>query len=165
MQLDIILKALKEKYKLEVVTQEPRVAYRETITKKAEAQYKHKKQSGGHGQYGEVYFRMAPRARGAGYQFTDSIVGGVVPKNYIPGVEKGVEAMLETGPRQVSRSLTWPWSSITGPIMTSIHRKCPSRSPRASCFKKAMEPAGPQLPGAGHGGEGFRGQGFTWATS
>ena len=97
MQLNIILKTLKEKYKLDVVTHEPRVAYRETITKKAEAQYKHKKQSGGHGQYGDVSLRVAPLPRGGGYEFKDSIVGGVVPKQYIPGVEKGVKEGMDEG--------------------------------------------------------------------
>jgi len=83
--------------KLDVVTRVPRVAYRETITKKAESQYKHKKQSGGHGQYGEVHIRVKPLERGKGFEFVDSIVGGVVPKQYIPGVEKGLREGLEEG--------------------------------------------------------------------
>lgn len=97
MQLDIILKSIAEKNKIEVITTTPRIAYKETITKKAEAQYKHKKQSGGHGQYGEVQIRVAPKKRGEGYEFKDSIVGGVIPKGYIPGVEKGLKEGLEEG--------------------------------------------------------------------
>ncbi|MCU0821573.1 MAG: elongation factor G, partial [Spirochaetes bacterium] len=98
MQLDIILKSIREKNKIELLTKEPRIAYKETITKKAEAQYKHKKQSGGHGQYGEVYLRVAPLERSKGFEFSDAIVGGVIPKSYIPGVEKGVREGLEDGP-------------------------------------------------------------------
>ncbi|HOV09920.1 MAG TPA: elongation factor G [Spirochaetota bacterium] len=97
MQLNMILNQLKEKLKIDVITRTPRVAYRETITKNAEAQYKHKKQSGGHGQYGEVHIRVKPLERGKGFEFVDSIVGGVVPKQYIPGVEKGLREGLEEG--------------------------------------------------------------------
>ncbi|MCU0844871.1 MAG: elongation factor G [Spirochaetes bacterium] len=97
MQLDMILKSIREKNKLEVVTSEPRVAYRETITKKAEAQYRHKKQSGGHGQYGEVYIRVEPLPRSGGYEFVNAIVGGVIPRQYIPGCEKGFKEGLEEG--------------------------------------------------------------------
>jgi elongation factor G len=97
MQLDIILKSIAEKNKIEIKTRTPRVSYKETITKKAESQYKHKKQSGGHGQYGEVYIRVAPLKRGQGFEFKDSIVGGVIPRNYIPGVEKGLREGLDEG--------------------------------------------------------------------
>ena len=96
MQLDIILKSLKEKNKLEIITKIPRIAYRETITKKSEAQYKHKKQTGGRGQYGHVVLRVGPNP-GEGFKFGDEIVGGVVPKQYIPAVQKGVEEALTEG--------------------------------------------------------------------
>jgi len=96
MHLNLILDNLREKTKLDVITRVPRVAYRETITKNTEAHYKHKKQSGGHGQYGEVSIRVKPVERGQGFQFKDSIVGGVVPKQFIPGVEKGlIEGMTQ----------------------------------------------------------------------
>lgn len=97
MQLDIILDSIKEKNKIDLITNVPRIAYRETISKKSEASYKHKKQTGGHGQYGEVFIRIAPLERGSGFEFKDSIVGGVIPKQYIPGVEKGIKEGMEEG--------------------------------------------------------------------
>lgn len=97
LQLDILLSRMQRKYKVEAETSIPKVAYRETIKSKVEVQGKHKKQSGGHGQYGDVHLRLAPNERGAGYQFIDSIVGGVVPKQYIPHVDKGGFEALERG--------------------------------------------------------------------
>jgi elongation factor G len=90
LQINIILDKIKANQKIEVETHIPRVAYRETITKKAGAEYTHKKQTGGHGQYGKVVMEIAPLKRGENYQFVNAIFGGAIPKNYIPGVEKGV---------------------------------------------------------------------------
>ena len=90
LQINIILDKIKNNQKIEVETHVPRVAYRETITKKAGAEYTHKKQTGGHGQYGKVVMEIAPLPRGGNYQFINAIFGGAIPKNYIPGVEKGV---------------------------------------------------------------------------
>ncbi len=145
MQLNIILKTLKEKYKFDIVTHEPRVAYRETITKKAEAQYKHKKQTGGHGQYGEVYLRAWPLERGAGYEFKDSIVGGVVPKQYIPGVEKGIKDGLEEG--VLAR---FPVVDVAVELFFGSYHDVDSsemsfRIAARSCLKKVFEAAGPIL--------------------
>lgn len=97
LQLEILLDRMKRKYHVDVETSTPRVAYRETIRAEAEAQGKHKKQSGGHGQYGDVHLRLKPRPRGAGYEFIDSIVGGVVPRQYIAHVDKGAQEALERG--------------------------------------------------------------------
>jgi len=95
LQINIILDKIKANQKIEVETRVPRIAYRETITKKAGAEYTHKKQTGGHGQYGKVVLEIAPRARGEGYEFVNAIFGGAIPKNYIPGVEKGlIEGMV-----------------------------------------------------------------------
>lgn len=96
-QIEILLERMKRKYHVDVDTAPPKVAYRETIKKTVEVQGKHKKQSGGHGQYGDVHLRLAPNARGAGYEFIDSIVGGVVPKQYIPHVDKGSQECLLRG--------------------------------------------------------------------
>lgn len=95
LQINIILDKIKTNQKIEVETRVPRIAYRETISKKAGAEYTHKKQTGGHGQYGKVVIEITPLARGEGYQFVNAIFGGAIPKNYIPGVEKGlVEGMV-----------------------------------------------------------------------
>ncbi|MDR0495011.1 MAG: elongation factor G, partial [Treponema sp.] len=90
LQINIILDKIKTNQKIEIETHVPKVAYRETITKKANAEYTHKKQTGGHGQYGKVLLEIAPLPRGENYQFINAIFGGAIPKNYIPGVEKGV---------------------------------------------------------------------------
>jgi len=96
LQFNIILSRIKDKQGIEFITSTPLVAYRETIQAAGKANYKHKKQSGGHGQYGEVYLEIEPLERSGGFEFVDKIVGGAIPKGYIPGVEKGIaEAMGE----------------------------------------------------------------------
>jgi len=90
LHVGMILERLKAAHKIEIETRVPKVAYRETITKKAEAEYTHKKQTGGSGQYGKVKLEILPLPRGEKYQFVNAIFGGSIPKNYIPGVEKGV---------------------------------------------------------------------------
>ncbi len=81
---------LKRKYNVEVLLNTPKVPYRETIKKKVRVQGKHKKQSGGHGQYGDCWIQMEPAPKGKGFEFVDKIVGGSIPKTYIPAVEKGI---------------------------------------------------------------------------
>ncbi len=93
----IIFDIIKHKYKLNFETRPPRVSYKETITSKAEGHYKHKKQSGGHGQYGEVYLRIEPRKRNEGFLFMEEIYGGSIPKNYVPAIEKGAAEACENG--------------------------------------------------------------------
>lgn len=93
--LEIIIKRLKERYGIDIEIGEPRIAYKETIAGKAKTQGKYKKQTGGRGQYGDTWIEIEPLPRGKGFEFANKIVGGAIPKNYIPSVEKGIrEAML-----------------------------------------------------------------------
>jgi elongation factor G len=95
-QLAVLTERLKNRFGVGVRLIRPLVPYKETVTKKAEGNYKHKKQTGGRGQYGEVYLRVEPLPRGGGFEFVDEIKGGVIPGQFIPAVEKGVvEAMQE----------------------------------------------------------------------
>ena len=96
LHLRVLLERLRELHKFEVDTHPPRIAYRETITQNAAAQYRHKKQSGGAGQFGEVHLRVEPLPRGAGFEFVDQVKGGTIPGQFMPAVEKGVrEALVE----------------------------------------------------------------------
>ncbi len=97
LHLDIIIDRMKREFKVEANVGAPQVAYRETITKVGEIDYTHKKQSGGSGQYARVIIRFEPGEPGSGFLFASEIVGGSVPKEYIPGVEKGIEGQKETG--------------------------------------------------------------------
>jgi len=94
---DTILNRLERKFGVHAELTRPRVAYRETIKGKAEGQGKHKKQSGGRGQYGDCWVRLSPLPRGSGYEFVDSIVGGVIPNKYIPAVDRGIQEAAERG--------------------------------------------------------------------
>jgi elongation factor G len=97
LHLRVLLDRLRETYRFEVNTRPPRIAYRETITAVAEGHHRHKKQSGGAGQFGEVFLRVEPLARGAGFEFVDQVKGGTIPGQFIPAVEKGVRSALATG--------------------------------------------------------------------
>ncbi|MCK9330502.1 MAG: elongation factor G, partial [Candidatus Cloacimonetes bacterium] len=96
-QMTLIQKRLKSRYKVEAELKVPKIPYKETIMGKADHKYRHKKQSGGKGQYGEVYFRISPTERGEGFKFINSIVGGTIPSNFIPAIEKGLNETMEKG--------------------------------------------------------------------
>jgi len=91
------LEKMDERYHVQVATHAPEIAYRETITAKAEGHYRHKKQTGGAGQFGEVFLRVEPLSRGTGLEFVDEVKGGTIPGQYIPAVEKGVRQAMAEG--------------------------------------------------------------------
>jgi len=97
LHLRVLLERLREVYKFEVNTRPPRIAYRETITALAEGHHRHKKQTGGAGQFGEVFLRIEPLPRGAGFEFVDQVKGGAIPNQFIPAVEKGVREAMAAG--------------------------------------------------------------------
>ncbi len=97
LHLKLTLERMKERYGVEVTTHRPSIAYRETISGKAEGHHRHKKQTGGAGQFGEVFLRVEPLPRGSGFEFGDEIKGGAIPGQYIPAIEKGVRMVLEHG--------------------------------------------------------------------
>jgi elongation factor G len=97
LHLRMLLERLREVYKFEVDTRPPRIAYRESVTANAEGHHRHKKQSGGAGQFGEVFLRIEPLPRGAGFEFVDQVKGGTIPGQFMPAVEKGVREVLASG--------------------------------------------------------------------
>jgi elongation factor G len=97
LHLDIIVDRMRREFKVEANIGAPQVAYRETVTRKVEEDYTHKKQSGGSGQFARIKIVVEPNEAGAGFQFTSAIVGGTVPREYVPGVAKGVESVMSAG--------------------------------------------------------------------
>ncbi len=97
LHLRTLLERMNEVYKCEVATRPPRIAYRETISAPAEGHHRHKKQSGGAGQFGEVFLKIEPLPRGAGFEFVDQVKGGTIPGQFIPAVEKGVRQAIDQG--------------------------------------------------------------------
>ncbi|MFD0325739.1 hypothetical protein [Lysobacter gummosus] len=97
LHLRINIDRLKDKYGVEVTARPPRIAYRETVAGRAEGHYRHKKQTGGAGQFGEVFLRVEPLPRGGGFEFVDEVKGGTIPGQFLPAVEKGVRQVLHDG--------------------------------------------------------------------
>ncbi len=143
--LDVILSRLKKKFGVNVDTEKPRIHYRETITKKAEAQGKFKKQTGGRGQFGDVYLRLEPLERGKGVEFAQEIFGGAVPSKYFPSVEKGVKEFCLEG-----YLAGYPIVDIKATLYDGSFHPVDSsdyafKIAAGLAMKKAMEKAGPIL--------------------
>ena len=97
LHLEVQFERMARKYGVKVNTEQPKIAYRETISAKGEGQGRHKKQSGGRGQFGDCWIRLAPKPRGAGYEFINSIKGGVIPSKYLPSVDRGIQEAAQKG--------------------------------------------------------------------
>ncbi len=98
LHLRSVFERMATQFKLEIDTRPPRIPYRETVTARAEGHHRHKKQTGGAGQFGEVYLRIEPLPRGTGFEFKDEVKGGTIPTQFIPAVQKGIEQVLTSGP-------------------------------------------------------------------
>lgn len=97
LHLQVVEARMKRRYGVEINTHAPKIAYRQTVTKPSEGHHRHKKQSGGRGQFGECYIRVKPLEQGAGFVFSDKVVGGAIPRNLIPAIEKGMREIVEHG--------------------------------------------------------------------
>lgn len=143
--VEVAIEKLKRKYGVEVVLKEPKVPYRETVKKGVKQHYRHRKQSGGRGQFADVHIELEPLPRGSGYEFVDKIVGGVVPRQYIPAVDKGVQEALRHGvlagfPVQDFRVILYDGSHHSVDSSEMAFKIAGSMA-----FKKAMEDANPVL--------------------
>ena len=143
--LEVAVEKLKRKFGVEVELKEPKVPYRETIKKSVEQAYRHKKQSGGRGQFADVTIRVEPKPRSEGYEFVDKVVGGVVPRTYIPAVDKGVQEAMQHG-----HLGGFPVVDVRVTLFDGSHHSVDSsemafKIAGSMGFKKAMENASPVL--------------------
>ncbi|MCJ7472054.1 MAG: elongation factor G [Actinobacteria bacterium] len=145
LHLNITRDQLKEKYDVEVDMIKPDVAYKETIKKEAKTEYKYKKQSGGRGQYGHVFIELKPRKRGEGFEFTDSIFGGSIPKGYIPGVEKGIREALDKGILAKNPVVDIGVNLYDGSFHNVDSSEMAFKIAASMAFKKGMEIASPVI--------------------
>jgi len=145
LQINIILDKIKANQKIEVETRIPRVAYRETISKKSSAEYTHKKQTGGHGQYGKVVLEIGPLGRGDGYKFENKIFGGAVPRNYIPGVEKGIAEGMAHGTIAQYPTVDVEVAIVDGKYHPVDSSELSFKLAARNAFREAMRQANPTL--------------------
>jgi len=144
-QVDLAVRRLESKFGVHVTTSLPKVPYQETISKKASAQYRHKKQSGGSGQFGEVHLRVEPLPTGGGFEFTSEVFGGAISGVYIPSIEKGVRHVLDTGV-----IAGFPIRDIKAIVFDGKEHPVDSKdiafqTAGREAFKLAVQGAGPQL--------------------
>lgn len=143
--IDLALEKLQRKFGAEVTLHLPKIPYRETIKTKSQAQGKYKKQTGGHGQYGDCWLEVAPLARGSGFVFANRIVGGAIPRNFIPAVEKGVLDALHEGPLCGAPVVDVMVTLYDGSYHVVDSSEMSFKIAGAMAFKKAMETAHPVL--------------------
>ena len=144
-QIDVMVKRLGERYGVEVELGKPHIPYREKITKKSAKQGKHKKQSGGHGQYGDCWIRLEPQPSGKGFEFVSEIVGGSIPSKYIPAVEKGVVDAMKKGTLAGYKVVDIKVTVYDGSYHDVDSSDMAFQIAGAMAFKNAMVDAAPQL--------------------
>lgn len=145
LHLDIIIDRLKREFKVEANIGAPQVAYRETITQKSEVDYTHKKQSGGAGQFARIKLVFEPLEPGSGFQFESKIVGGAVPKEFIPGVEKGLKSIMETGIVAGYPMIDFKATLIDGAYHDVDSSVLAFEIASKGAYKEAVPQAGPRL--------------------
>ncbi|WP_434359003.1 elongation factor G [Parasalinivibrio latis] len=145
LHLDIKVDILKRTHGVELTVGAPQVAYRETITKPVEDSYTHKKQSGGSGQFGKIDYRIKPGEQGSGFAFTSSVVGGNVPKEFWPAIEKGFKEMMETGPMAGFPVLDVEVELFDGGFHAVDSSAIAFEIAAKGAFRQSMPKAGPQL--------------------
>ncbi|MGB0445930.1 MAG: elongation factor G [Pseudomonadales bacterium] len=145
LHLDIKVDILKRTYGVELVVGQPQVAYRETITTPLEDSYTHKKQSGGSGQFGKIDYRIKPGETGSGFQFTSTVVGGNVPKEFFPAIEKGFKGMMEEGPLAGFPLLDVEIELFDGGYHAVDSSAVAFEIAAKGAYRQSMPKAGPQL--------------------
>lgn len=145
LHLDIKVDILKRTYGVELIVGEPQVAYRETITKAIEDSYTHKKQSGGSGQFGKIDYRVKPNEPGTGFTFRSSVVGGNVPKEFFPAIEKGFSLMMEAGPLAGFPMLDVDIELYDGAFHAVDSSAIAFELAAKGAYRQSMPKAGPQL--------------------
>ena len=143
--IEVVTEKLKRKFNVEVQLDTPKVPYKETITKKVRVQGKHKKQTGGHGQYGDCWIQLEPLERGKGFEFVDKIVGGAIPKQYIPAVEKGVVESSQKGVLAGFPCVDFMVTLDDGSFHAVDSSEMAFKIAGSLAFKKAAQDAGPVL--------------------
>ena len=145
LHLEIIVDRMKREFKVEANVGAPQVAYRETITRRQEVDYTHKKQTGGSGQFARVKLLLEPQEQGAGFEFESKVVGGSVPKEYVPGVEKGVRSVLDNGVLAGFPMLDLKVSLIDGAYHEVDSSALAFEIASRAAFREAAQKAGPKL--------------------
>ena len=143
--LEVAVERLKRKYGADVILKEPKVPYRETIRASTKVQGKYKKQSGGRGQFGDVWIEVEPMPRGAGYEFVDKVVGGAVPRNYIPAVDKGIIEAMKHGVLTKNQVVDVRVTLYDGSYHSVDSSEMAFKVAGSMAFKKAMEACKPTL--------------------
>ena len=145
MHIEVIIDRFKSKFGVEVELKPPKIPYRETITGKSDGKYRYKKQSGGRGQYGEVYLRMEPLPRGEDFEFVNEIKGGVIPSRFIPAVQKGLVESMISGPQSKSKVIDVKVTLYYGSFHTVDSSELAFKMAASMCFKDCFLKANPIL--------------------